>query len=224
MEKKIEEIKKIAEEKLSCSAHGMDHVMRVYHLCLSLAEGEEVDEEVLKISALLHDIARTKEDNDSTGNTDHAVLGSEMAKEILNRMGFSEEKTEHIRECIRSHRYRTGNEPKTKEAMILFDADKLDILGSVGVARCYMFAGQQGQKIFSETPIEEYIKDNLSRGEVNGRIKNSAKHASNIEFEIKIKKIPEKLYTAKAKAMGLERVKRMDDFFKDLEEEIKGRK
>ena len=119
MDQKFHKIKEAVEKELSCSAHNMDHVMRVYNLSLHLAENEDVDLDVLKASALLHDIARVKEDNDHTGKTDHAILSSEMAVPILKELDFSDEQIKHIQDCIISHRYRTGNEPKTKEAQIL---------------------------------------------------------------------------------------------------------
>ena len=129
------EILRIIREKLTCSAHNLDHVMRVYNLCLVLAKYEEnVDLEVLVPAALLHDIARVEEIGDKTGKIDHAVLGSELAGDILKNMDYDEEKVEKIKHCILAHRYRTGNEPSTIEAKILFDADKLDAIGAVGVA------------------------------------------------------------------------------------------
>ncbi len=223
MNEKIKEIQKIVSDELSCCAHNFEHVMRVYNLSIYLAKGEKIDMEVLKISALLHDIARRKEDNDKTGDIDHAILGAEMAENILKKINYSQDKINSVKHCVTTHRFRTGNKPKTKEAMILFDADKLDVLGAIGIARCYMFAGQQKQAIFSETPIDEYIKNNLFNGEINGRIKDNSKHASNIEFQIKLQYIPNKLYTSKAKIIGKEKVKYMKTFFNQLEKEIKGK-
>ncbi len=77
---KISKNKKLVEKELSCSAHSMDHVVRVYNLSLHLAENENVDLDVLKASALLHDIARVKEDNDHTGKIDHAILSSDSKR------------------------------------------------------------------------------------------------------------------------------------------------
>ncbi|MBU4245422.1 MAG: HD domain-containing protein [Nanoarchaeota archaeon] len=223
MEQKFQKIKEAVEKELSCSAHSMDHIMRVYNLCLHLAENESVDSDVLKAAALLHDIARVKEDNDSSGNTDHAVLSSAMAIPILRDVGFPIDKIRHIQNCIISHRYRTGSEPQTKEAQILFDADKLDILGSTGIARSFMIAGQYGEKIYSDTPVEDYVKDNLVGGKMNGRIKEMLKHAPNLEFETKIRHIPDKLYTKKAKEIGRQRLEFMTGFFERLKKEINGK-
>ena len=222
MDQKFQKIKKIVEKELSCSAHNIDHIMRVYNLSLYLSEDEDVDLDVLRAATLLHDIARAKEDDDNSGKIDHAILSSKMAEPILKELDFPDDKIKHIQDCIISHRYRTGNEPKTKEAQILFDADKLDVIGSTGIARSFMIAGQFGQKIYSDVSIEEYIKNNFTEGKINGRIKDGSRHAPNLEFETKFKFIPDKLFTQRGKIIGKQRLEFMQNFFKRLEKEIKG--
>lgn len=222
MDSKIfEKIKKIVEKELSCSAHDMDHVIRVYNLSLTLAHDENLDLDVLKVAALLHDIARVREDNDHTGNTDHAVLSAQMAEPILKKFGFSQEKIKHIQDSIISHRYRTGIKPKTKEAKILFDADKLDVIGAIGIARSFVWVGRNNAKIYAKTDIEQYIKNNLG-GKINGRIRDKTKHSPQIEFETKLKFLIDKLYTKKAKKIGRERLKFHKKFLDRLEKEIQG--
>ena len=121
MDEKFEKIKEIVEKELAfCSAHNFDHVMRVYHLALHLAENEDADLDVIKAAALLHDIGGKKEVDDPTGKTDHAIESSKMAEPILNNLGYSKDKIKHIQDCIISHRYRTENKPQTKEAKISF--------------------------------------------------------------------------------------------------------
>ncbi len=221
MDFKFQKIKEIVEKELSCSAHDMDHIIRVYNLSLHLAENENIDLDILKASALLHDIARVKEDQDPTGKTDHAILSSEMALPILKELNFPENKIKHIQDCIVSHRFRTGDIAKTKEAQILFDADKLDTLGAIGIARVFVWIGKNKAKIYSETDIEKYIKENLS-GKINGRIQDKTKHSPQIEFETKSKFILDKLYTQKAKEVGKERMEYYKSFLDKLEKEIKG--
>ena len=215
--------KKIIETvqgELTCSAHNLDHVCRFYNLCLLLAKYEkDVDLEVLIPSALLHDIARVRESQDNTGKLDHAVLGSEMAEDILRRLEYEGEKIEKIKHCIVVHRFRTGNEPKTIEAKILFDSDKLDVIGATGIARTFMLAGQFGQQLKVNEPINDYLKANTVE---NGRLKDVSKHTPFIEYEVKFKKIPEKLYTKKAKEIGKERLKFMEEYFNRLNLEIEG--
>jgi len=221
MEEKYRKLKETVNNELkeASPAHDINHVMRVYNLCLHLAKYEsDVNLDVLKTAALLHDIARVKEGQD----VDHAVFGAEISEKILRELAYPEEKIKLIKHCIISHRFRSGNEPKTKEAKILSDADKLDVIGATGIARSFILAGEYGQKIYSDTPIDEYIKENLVDGKSNGRIKDPSKHAPNIEFETKLKHIPNKLYTRKAKEIAKQRLEYMKQFFERLKREING--
>ncbi|AGF59328.1 uncharacterized protein B0P06_002337 [Clostridium saccharoperbutylacetonicum] len=220
VEERYKKIIEIVEQKLTCSAHNLDHVFRVYNLCLLLAKYEkDVDLEILIPSALLHDIARVEESQDKTGKIDHAVLGSIMAEDILRKLEYEEEKIEKIKHCIVAHRFRTGNEPNSIEAKILFDADKLDVIGASGIARTFMLAGQFGQRLIDNYSINEYMNSNTVE---NGRLKDVSKHTPFIEYEVKFKKIPNKLYTEKAKEIGKERLKFMDEYFNRLKSEING--
>jgi len=213
-------IMEIVQEKLTCSAHNLDHVFRVYNLCLLIAKHEEeVDLEILIPSALLHDIARVEESKDKTGKLDHAILGSEIAEDILRKLQYEEEKIQRIKHCIIAHRFRTGNEPNTVEAKILFDSDKLDAIGAIGIARTFMLSGQFGQRLTVKEPLNEYMECNTVE---NGRLKDVSKHTPFIEYEVKFKKIPDKLYTKKAKEIGKERLKFMEEYFNKLQLEIEG--
>jgi uncharacterized protein len=88
---KHKKIIEIVQDKLTCSAHNLDHVFRVYNLCLLLLKYEkDVDLEILIPSALLHDIARVEESQDKTGEIDHAVLGGEIAGDILRNLEYEE--------------------------------------------------------------------------------------------------------------------------------------
>lgn len=220
MEQRHQKIMDIIKDNECCSAHDIDHIVRVYNLCKKLAEEEpEVDMDVLAAAALLHDIARIVEDNDTSGKTDHAVLGADMAEGVLKKLGYQTQIIERIRHCILSHRFRSGETPNSIEAKILFDADKLDVIGAIGIARSFMVAGQHGEKLFRDIPIEKYSKENVTE---NGRIKDNSKHAINLEFELKIKKIPERLYTQKAKEISVRRIAYMKEYFTNLKDEING--
>jgi uncharacterized protein len=219
-EKRHKRILEIVQNKLTCSAHNLDHVMRVYNLCLMISEYEEnVDLDILIPAALLHDIARVDENEDKTGKIDHAVLGSEIAGDILKDLKYDEGKIRKIKHCIISHRFRTGNEPVTIEAKILFDSDKLDAIGAIGIARTFMLSGQCGQRLELNNSISEYLNDNTTE---NGRIRDSSKHNPIIEYEVKFKKIPDKLYTKKAKEIGEDRIEFMEQYFNRLKSELQG--
>jgi len=207
---------------LSHSAHDMDHVMRVYALALRLAKHQKVkvDTDILKAAVLLHDIARIKEDTDQTGKTDHAVLGARLCAPILKKVGFPVGKIKRVQECILSHRHRTENEPKTIEAKILFDADKLDGIGAIGIARLFVWVGGHDTKIYRDVDLDTYIAENMG-GKMNGRIQNKTKHSPQIEYKTKLIFTVNRLYTAQAKKIGKERLAYLDSFMKRLEREVK---
>ncbi len=223
MQNKIEVIKEIVKKELSqCPAHNFDHVMRVYNLAVRIAKSENVDLEVIEAAAILHDIGGEREMNDSSGNTDHAVESAKMAEPILKELGYKEEKIKHIQDCILSHRYRNNREPKTKEAEIIFDADKLETLGAIGIARAFAWVGKNKANIYKKVDnIEEYAKENLG-GSIKGRIQDKTKHSPQINWETKDKYIIDLLYTKKAKKIAKERMQFSIEFLNRLEKEIKG--
>lgn len=220
---KLGKIKKIVEKELACSAHNMDHVMRVYEMALRIAKGEHgVDLEVLKSATLLHDIARVKEDDDKTGRTCHAEESAKMSKLILESLGYNEEKIKKIQHCILAHRYKNNVKPESIEAKILFDADKLDSLGALVIIRAGMWMGRHGCSIFPKMSLRKYIKLNLVGGKATGRIKNASLHNIFYEHEIKDKKLPSLMHTKTAKRIAKERLKFTDMFLERLKKEAMG--
>jgi uncharacterized protein len=225
-EKIFEKLKKAAEKKIvnvSDPGHDMNHVMRVYNLALAIAksEGSNIDLEILRAAALLHDIGGPQEMSDPSGKTDHAKVSAKMAVPILKKLNFSDEKIKRIKDCIISHRYRTENKPKTIEAKILFDADKLDSVGAIGIARGFCWIAKKNANIYKKVNIDQYVKENMN-GEINGRIQDKTKHSLQIEFEVKFKFLINKLYTSTAKEICRKRIKFFKNFLNTLEKEIKG--
>lgn len=139
---------------LSClddGAHDGEHVRRVLYLALELAEGEEgVDRDVLIAASLLHDIGRPEQFADPS--LCHARVGGEKARRFLLDQGFPEDFAARVGECVRTHRYRSGDPPVSIEAKILFDADKLDVTGAVGMARTFFYAARVGQPLYTLLP------------------------------------------------------------------------
>ncbi len=228
MTEKLQKIKEIVAKELNNdkdSTHDIDHIMRVYNLAMTIAKEEnQVDMEVLQAGVLLHDIGAAKESQDKSGKTDHAIIGAEMAKAILEKFDFSNDKIKHIQNCILSHRYRSNNKAETIEAKIVHDADKLDSIGAIGIARAFAWIGKHGAKIYKPAnDIENYIKENLTEGKINGRIIDKAKHSVQINYETKDKFIIDKLYTESAKNIAKERIIYFKAFLDRLEKETKGK-
>lgn len=213
------EIELILKKKLANSSHDLEHTYRVLSLAMRIADTEpSCNKEVLRLACLLHDIARADEDADGERRIDHAVVGAEIAEQLLTKLGVSEPVVKQVAHCIRSHRYRGKFLPESLEAKILSDADKLDAIGAIGVARAFMIAGEWGEPIYLKFQNEDQYLINTTEG----RIKNQKEHSPNIEFEVKLKNIPERLYTEKAKQMARDRIAFMREFFTRIEREIKG--
>ena len=132
--------------------HGFSHVERVFNLCMHIGREEGADLEVLALAALLHDVARPLEDSGEV--EDHAVEGAKIAKRFLLSLGYPEEKAEAVAHAIEAHRFSRGPEPRTLEAKILSDADKLDAMGAIGIARVFMYSGEHGRDI--EASLEHF--------------------------------------------------------------------
>ncbi len=227
MIEKFKKIKEIVEQELNQgrdAAHDIDHIMRVYSLAMTIAKTEvKVDMDVLQAAVLLHDIGGARESSDSSGKTDHAIIGAEMAGPILKDFGFSDEKIKHVQACILSHRYRTNNRPESIEAKIVHDADKLETAGAIGIARAFSWIGKHGAKIYKKVDsIEEYAKENLTEGKINGRIMDKSKHSVHINYETKDKFLLDNLYTKTAKEIGRERMIYFKGFLDRLDKEVSG--
>jgi len=123
--------------------HGVDHVLRVRDLALAIAEKvrEPVDREVLELAALLHDIGRLSTD------TNHAERSAEIARILLELADYPRDKIDVIVNAILAHSYTSRVEAMSIEAKILSDADKLDALGAIGIARVFAYSGELGRSI-----------------------------------------------------------------------------
>lgn len=199
---------------LASGCHDWSHVERVYSLSLKIAKTEKADINILKLAAYLHDIGR-REEMRSRGKIDHAERGVKLADKILSEYSLDKEVKENILHCILSHRFRNNHKPTTIEAKILFDADKLDSIGAVGIGRDFLFAGSSGSNC-------------LYTGNERKLVKNAREHSYTkedsalLEYYFKLKKVKSKILTKTGKKIAKERHEYMVDFFKRFELEVKG--
>ncbi|MDP6395528.1 MAG: HD domain-containing protein [Desulfobacterales bacterium] len=204
-------VKAIAQKRFESSkgSHDWDHTLRVYRLCEHIGKAEDVDMEVLLISALLHDIGRDHQDS-SNGKMCHAKKGAEIARYIIKALPLDKKQEQNILHAIRSHRFRSTCLPKTREAKVLFDADKLDAIGAVGVARAYLFAGEVGARLHNPDIDVERVEP-YSREDTGFR-----------EFKVKLSKIRDRILTREGKKLAEKRHAFMDAFFKRFKVEYEG--
>jgi len=191
-------------------SHGWDHAERVWRLCEHIGTLEGADLEVLELAAFLHDIGRAQE-KASGGGVCHARAGAERAREILLGEGVPPETVDRVAHCIASHRFRgEDSRPRSMEARVLFDADKLDALGAVGVGRAFLFAGEVGARLHNPEVDLERTRS-YSREDTAWR-----------EFSVKLSKIPDRMLTEAGRRMAESRHAYMVRFFERLDREVAG--
>ena len=207
----IEQIRDFAEKCLmnAPGSHAWDHTLRVYNLCMHIGRVEQADLEVLEIAAYLHDSGRSFQDA-SKGKICHARKGADMAKELLQAIPIDEAKKENIVHCIRAHRFRGDCPPETLEAKILFDADKLDAIGAIGVGRTFLFAGEVGARLHNPA---------VNPKETSAYTEEDTGYR---EFRLKLSKIKGRMLTREGRRMAEERHAFMEDFFDRLLKEVEG--
>jgi uncharacterized protein len=189
--------------------HGPDHTERVHEVSLHIGRQMAAKLDILSSAALLHDIGRVHE-TANKGEICHALKGAEMARRILNELNFPNHKIKEIVHCIATHRYRGDNIPQTLEAKILFDADKLDSIGAIGIGRAFLFAGQFGAKLHNNNSC------------IDGSEPYSVEDTAYREFKVKMCNIKDRMLTQEGKRLAHERHAFMEIFFKRLEKEIRG--
>lgn len=213
--KKIEKIAKTFFEGAS-GCHDWRHVERVRNVAFHIAKREGADREIVEAAALLHDIGR-KEEMESKGAICHAEKGAVMARDILEKLGIDKEAIEAIAHCVASHRYRKGNIPETLEAKVIFDADKLDSIGAVGVARDFLFAGNAGSGNL-------YTGNEKRLAKTGKDYSYTEEDSAVLEYEVKLKFVAGKMMTKTGKKIARDRHLFMKQFFDRFWKEVEGKK
>ena len=191
------------------SSHDILHIYRVLKNALLIAQHTtgKIDFKVLITASLLHDIGRGKQFE----NLDicHAKIGSQKAKAFLKSLKCDDGFVEHVSNCILTHRLRKNIQPQSIESKILFDADKLDSIGVIGIARILMYGGAISEPLYK-------IK--------NGKIMTDATKAETStffqEFNLRHHNSQFFLYTDYAKSLAKKKVEQSQKFYNDLYNEI----
>lgn len=204
--------KELEAYMLSCmndSAHDKNHIYRVLYVALDIAGHETgVDFDILITACLLHDIGREEQFKDPT--VCHALAGSEKAYSFLVAKGWDIKKASHVKECITSHRYRAADEPKSIEAKILYDADKVDVVGAIGIARTLFYAGQVSEPLYSLLEDGTVSDGSGDENESFFRV-----------YKFKLEKLHDELYTSRGAEIAKQRQAAAVSFYESMLKEVR---
>jgi uncharacterized protein len=207
LKKLILKVQKRFETAPGC--HDWSHTWRVLNNARIIAAGEKkADIQVVETAAVLHDIARPEELK-SKGKLCHAVIGSEIAGKYLMKCEFrNDEFIRKVCNCVKTHRYRSGHSPLSIEEKIVYDADKMDSVGAVGVGRAFHFAGRIGAKLHN---TEKEALDSKSY---------SSEDSAYREYLVKLRHIHGKMLTGTGRKIARQRSDFMHKFFRQLNAEV----
>jgi len=202
---RLEEIARAAARTAE-SAHDFGHVKRVAVSTHLIAETEGADLDVALPAALLHELFSLPKNHPNSPRS--GELCAERAADVLRGEGYPETRIEAITYCIRVHPFSLGVVPVTLEAKILQDADRLDALGAIGIARCFAVGAAMNRPFYDP-------EDPFSR-----RRELDDKQWTLDHFGRKLLRLPETMHTEAARGMARERAVFIEAFLSQLEREI----
>ena len=192
--------------------HDWFHIERVYKNALLIAKDEEVDKKVVALGALLHDIA------DSKFYGGDESVGPEKARKFLETQKVSEEEITHVIKIIENISFKGGNNTQdfsSKELDVVQDADRLDALGAVGIARTFNYGGYKNRKLY-----DPEIKPNLQMSPSEYKVSNAP---TINHFYEKLLLLKDRMNTETGKRIAASRHVFMEEFLKQFFAEWEGK-
>jgi uncharacterized protein len=207
------------------AAHDFDHIGRVTTLAVRIAQREEADVTVVRLAALLHDVpvetlGMEGDGADAGGQSTHRraahhLAAADFARDLLLDRGLGTEQVKNVVHCIEAHRFRDQSVmPQTLEAKCLYDADKLDSIGAIGIGRAFAYAGAHGSRLWREPWSAAPVIESKPSGDDYTPVH---------EYVYKLRHILATLHTESARRIGAERHRFMIAFFDRLDAEMQGR-
>ncbi len=206
----------MSDEGSEDAAHDYDHIVRVIALADKIQASEGGDLPTIWAAVALHDIGQERE---RRHGGDHALIGATLAAELLKDTPFPQQYIPAVQQAIREHRMTGGVIPQTLEGRILYDADKLDCLGAIGIGRLYCITGRYNQKVYAPIPddIEEPIDPQIIR-----ILRRRPDYSPTLEFQLLFANLPERMTTKTGRELARERFAFMQEFFTRLRQEVEG--
>jgi uncharacterized protein len=206
----------MTDEGSEDAAHDYDHLVRVMALADRIQASEGGDLPSIWAAVALHDIGQERE---RRHGGDHALIGAELAAELLRDTPFPQHSIPLVQQAIREHRMTGGAIPQTLEGHILYDADKIDCLGAIGIGRLYCITGRYNQKVYAPVPddIVEPIDPLMIRS-----LRRRPDYSPSIEFQLLFTDLPERMTTSTGRELARERFAYMQEFFTRLRQEVEG--
>lgn len=202
---KLEKYMKSCMEKVR---HDTEHIYRVLYTALEIAKFEKnVDKDILIASCLLHDIG--KEHELKSSEIRHAKVGAKMARFFLVSNGWNRSKVEDIVQCIESHSHNSDVKPHSIEAKILYDSDKIDNIGAIGVSKVLILQGKKNIPLYNIYPNGDFVED-----------KTDDKTSFIKTYLIYLKEIHKNMYTDYGKKIARERYHTTKIFYDKLLNEL----
>jgi uncharacterized protein len=196
--------------------HDWFHIERVYRNALSIAKDEECDLLVVKLAALLHDIADSKFHPDASGGNEE--IGPKRAKVFLESEGVSSEIIEHVVQIIRNISFKGGNTERTFSSIeldIVQDADRLDAIGAIGIARTFNYGGFKNRPLYDPSISP---KLNMTKEEYKKSTAPTLNH-----FYEKLLLLKNNMNTATGKKLAQQRHRFMEQFLSQFYAEWEGK-
>ena len=190
-------------------AHDFQHIIRVYKNAEMISKQEEsVDLDIVLAAALLHDLVVYPKGSSKTINS--ADDSAEIAKKILlEYKDYPREKIEKVADAIRTHSYSKRLVPETLEGKILQDADRLDAIGAIGIARTFSVGGSENRSLYN--PTDPFCESERQLDDTQWTLDHIKK---------KLMILKNSMYTKTAKKMAEERTEFMELFLNQLRKEI----
>lgn len=190
------------------ASHDWQHIERVLENALHIAQAEGGDLAMIELAVLLHDVSDPK----------YKKIGEDPEQEILQQLALSDKERSDIRSIIRTVSFKGGknDEPESLEGRIVRDADRLDAIGAIGIARAFAYGGAKGRKLYDR---DEQARTAMTESEYRNGDTSTVTH-----FYEKLLLLKELMVTDSGKQMAEERHRFMLSFLEQLQNETDGKK